>query len=52
MTPSSHIPQLLKGSSVQPPETVQNDDTYERISPEPDEVDYARPLKVTKAMRF
>jgi hypothetical protein len=44
------IPQLLRGTSgVQPPETVQKDSANEGSSPDPDGVNYARPLKVTKA---
>jgi hypothetical protein len=47
------ILQLLRGTTgVQPSKTVQKDCTNERISLDPDGVNYARPLKVTKAERF
>jgi hypothetical protein len=45
--------QLLRGtSSTEPCETVQKDCTNEGTSPDPDRVNYARPLKVTKTERF
>jgi hypothetical protein len=44
------IPQLLRGTSaVRPPETVQKDHTNKGTSLDLDRVNYARPLKVTKA---
>jgi hypothetical protein len=47
------ISQLLKETSgIQPPETVQRDDTNEGTSPDLNGVNYARALKVTKAERF
>jgi hypothetical protein len=47
------IPQLLRETSgIQPREKVQKDCTNEVTSPDPDEVNYARPLKVTKVKRF
>jgi hypothetical protein len=47
------IPQLLRETSgIQPHETVQKDCTNEGTSPDPDGVNYARPLQVTKAERF
>jgi hypothetical protein len=47
------IPQLLRGTSgIQPPKTFQKDCTNEGTSPDPDGVNYARPLKATKAERF
>jgi hypothetical protein len=50
---SVRIPQLLRGTSgIQPLKTVQKDCTNEGTSPAPDGVNYARPLKVTKAERF
>jgi hypothetical protein len=46
-------PQLLRGTSgIQPPKTVQKDCINEGISPDPDAVNYARSLKVTKDERF
>jgi hypothetical protein len=48
-----NVPQLLRGTSgIQPPEIVQKDYTSEGTSPDPDRVNYARCLKVTKAKRF
>jgi hypothetical protein len=47
------IPQLLRGTSgFQPPKTVQKDYTNEGSCPDLHGVNYARPLKVTKAKRF
>jgi hypothetical protein len=47
------IPQLLTGTSgVQSPKTVQKGYTNEGTSPDPNAVNYARPLKVTKVKRF
>jgi hypothetical protein len=47
------IPQLLEGTSgIQPPKIVQKDCTNEGTSPDPDGVNYAKPLKVTKIERF
>jgi hypothetical protein len=47
------VPQLLRrASDIQPPKTIQKDCINEVTSPDPDGVNYARPLKVTKAERF
>jgi hypothetical protein len=46
------IPQLRGTSDIQPCETVKKYCTNEGTSPDPDGVNYARPLKVTKAERF
>jgi hypothetical protein len=46
-------PQLLREThGIQPHKTVQKDYINERPSPGPDGVNYARPLKVTKAKKF
>jgi hypothetical protein len=47
------VPQLLRGTSgTQLPEMVQKDCTNEGSSPDTNGVNYARPLKITKAERF
>jgi hypothetical protein len=52
-SPAIIIPHLLKGTiGIQPPKTVQKDYTSKEISTDPDGVNYARLLKVTKAKRF
>jgi hypothetical protein len=51
--PQEVIPQLLKGKSViQLPETVQKDYTNYMNSPDINGVNYARPLKGTKAKKL
>jgi hypothetical protein len=43
------IPHLLRGTSgIQPPKIIQKDCTTEGTSPDPDGVNYARPVKVPK----
>jgi hypothetical protein len=47
------IPQLLRETiGIQPHEIVQKDCTNEETSPNPNGVNYPRPLKVSKAERF
>jgi hypothetical protein len=47
------VPQLLRETSgIQPHKIVQKDCTNEGTSPDADGVNYASPLKVTKAERF